>query len=85
LQGVVLPDLIYEVSLLLKKVQASEDFVVRAEAYFREHHQDWSKELAGIYLDTLERKKDQIDYEWYLIGRMGDAIAKGESYITPET
>jgi hypothetical protein len=80
---VTVPDLEYEVGQLLRKVRESEDFVQRAEAYFQEHQFDMSEEIAGRFLDTLERKKDQIHYEWWVIGQMGDAIAAGrENWFT---
>lgn len=75
-----MPDLEYEVSHLLRKVKASEEFVKNAEAYFQEHQFNMSVEVAGAFLDALERKKDQIHYEWYLIGRLGDQIAAGRGY-----
>lgn len=72
-------DLIRELSLLLHKVTASEDLVQQAEAYFEVRKHDWSRALCGYFLDTLERKRDQIDYEWLRIQRMGQAIASGRA------
>lgn len=72
-----MPDLEYEVAHLLRKVLASEEFVQQAEEYFQDHQFNMSVEVAGSFLDALEKKKDQIHYEWYMIGRMGDAIASG--------
>lgn len=75
-----MPDLEYEVSQLLHKVRESEKFVERAEEYFQDHQFNMSVEIAGSFLDALERKKDQIHYEWYLIGQMGDKIAAGRAH-----
>lgn len=75
-----MPNLEYEVSHLLSKVRESEKFVERAEEYFQDHQFNMSVEVAGAFLDALERKKDQIHYEWYLIGQMGDRIAAGREH-----
>jgi hypothetical protein len=72
--------LIYEVSVLLRKVQDSEDLVERAQAFYDEFSHQWSEGVSAYFQDYLERKKDQIDYEWYRVGRMGDAIAGGRNY-----
>lgn len=71
--------MIYEVSMLLRKVTAAEDLVRRAERYFEERSHDWPDGIAAYFMDLLERKRDLIDYEWYLIGKLGDAIASGRS------
>jgi hypothetical protein len=72
--------LIYEVSALLRRVQASEALVEEAQAYYDEYGHLWSEGVRGFFLDYLERKRDQIEYEWYKVGRMGDAIAAGRNY-----
>lgn len=66
-----------ELSLLLRKVTASENLVRRAEAYFYHHSKDWSPGVCAYFEDLLERKRDMIAYEWDRVGRMGDAIASG--------
>lgn len=71
-----LTDLTREVSRLLAKVQASEQLVTRLEAFYLIHRDEWREEIAAYFLDIIERKKDQIHYEWDRIGRMGDAISR---------
>ena len=69
--------LIHELSVLLTKVTSSEDLVHRAEAY-REQHCDqwyWSDSFSGSFQDWLERKREQIDYEWHRIDHLGHQIA----------
>lgn len=69
--------MIYELTHLLQKVRRSEDLVERLEVFFDEHHAEWSPDLTACFMDQLERKKEQIDYEWHLVAKMGDAIAAG--------
>lgn len=71
--------LIYELSVLLDKVQHSEDRVRRAIEFRDTRHQHWSKEVDGYFQDWIERKREQIDYEWHRIDRLGEAIAAGQN------
>lgn len=71
-----LEELTREVSRLLEKVQTSERTVHRAEAFYLIHRDEWREEIAASFMDILERKKDQIHYEWDRIGRLGDAISR---------
>lgn len=73
-------DLIREVDRLLHKVRAAEDFLRRAEAYYVEHSDEWSDEIAGGYQDALERKREQIEYEWHVIELLGQKISAGIWY-----
>jgi hypothetical protein len=71
-----------DIAHLLEKVTKSEERVALAEAYYKKMMPIWAEELHGeeiaaYFLDILERKKDQIDYEWYRIDQMGRAIASG--------
>lgn len=75
--------LIYEISVLLKKVIDSENLVRRMEAFCEAHRQQWHYDRldTDAYLqDWMERKRDQIDYEWYRIKRMGQAVAAGRNW-----
>lgn len=73
-------DLEHEVAILLRKVQASEDVVARAQAYYDNYSHQWSDGVCGWFQDVLEQKRDQIAYEWDRIGHMGDSIAAGRDY-----
>jgi hypothetical protein len=68
---------INELTLLLEKVRTSEDLLHRAEAFYLEHVDEWSTDFATYFKDMLERKRDQVYYEWYRVGQMGDAVAAG--------
>jgi hypothetical protein len=68
--------LIYELQVLLEKVQHSEDRVRRAIAFRETRHHNWSRGVDSYFQDWLERKREQIDYEWHLIDRLGQAIAE---------
>lgn len=67
--------LIYELQVLLEKVQHSEDRVRRAIEFRDTRHQHWSKEVDSYFQDWIERKREQIDYEWHRIDRLGQEIA----------
>lgn len=78
-------ELIYEISRLLHRVKESEDVLYKAELYYQEHYYEFSKEFAAYFQDMLERKRDQIEYEYYRIKRMGEAIASGRNYMWEDT
>lgn len=70
--------LVYELSVLLRKVQASEELIHKAERYFDEHHDEWLRDMPGFvshFQDVIERKRELIDYEWHRIDTLGQAIA----------
>lgn len=71
--------LTYEIGVLLAKVTASEEVVHTAELYFEEKHKHWRLEIEGRFLDLLEKKRTQIDYDWHRIRRLGEAIASGRA------
>src|SRR5881227_3228681 len=50
-------DLEYEVAILLRKVQASEDVVARAQAYYDNYSHQWSDGVCGWFQDVLEQKR----------------------------
>lgn len=64
-----------EVALLLAKIRKSEDLIERAEAYFNEHHRDWSDGVALYFERFLERKREQVYFEQHLVEKMGWNIA----------
>lgn len=66
-----------ELTLLLDKIRASEDLVERAEIYFAEKSHQWSDGVAMEFEKFLERKRDQIHYEYHLLERMGWKVALG--------
>jgi len=69
--------LIYELGVLLEKVQRSEDRVRRAIEFRETRHQNWSKEVDSYFQDWIERKREQIDYEWYRVDQIGRQIHAG--------
>lgn len=69
--------MIDEIQLLLDKIHASEDLVERAEAFFAEKNKQWSDGVAMEFEKFLERKRDQIHYEYHLLERMGWKVALG--------
>jgi hypothetical protein len=71
--------LIYEISILLDKVHRSETLVETIEAYLKDPTREISGSMRCYVRDVLERKRDQIDYEWLRIKRMGQAIASGRA------
>lgn len=72
--------LINEISRVLHRIHIAENLVQRAEEYYLKRKDDWFSELRGYFLDTLERKKELIDYEWDIVRRLGEAIAAGRNY-----
>lgn len=75
---------IRKLSELLYRIKHSESLVQRAEAFYERCHHDWSREARGHFLDVIERKKDQIAYEWDQVFRMGTAIASGRDPHQPD-
>jgi hypothetical protein len=71
--------LIYELGVLLEKVQRSEDRVRRAIEFRESHNQYWSKEVDSYFQDWIERKQEQIDYEWHRVDQIGRDIHAGRS------
>lgn len=71
--------LIYELQVLLEKVQASEDLVRRAIEFRETRHYNWSRGVDSYFQDWLERKREQIDYEWHRIDQIGRDIHAGRS------
>lgn len=69
--------MIDDLSHLIRKVRTSEALVEKVGHFYEERHSELSDEVCAYILDWVERKQDQIDYEWYLVGKMGDAIAAG--------
>lgn len=64
-----------ELVLLLERIHESEDFVERAEAYFKKRSADWPVGLAANFEIFLERKRDQILYEKERAEKMGSYIS----------
>lgn len=64
-----------ELEHLLSKIRNSEDLIDRAEAYFREHRGDWSDGVAAYFEIFLERKREQVHFEYELVEKMGRNIA----------
>lgn len=56
---------------LVLRINKAKDLLDRAEAYFEEHHREWSDGVAGEFQDLLEAKRDMIDYELHRVERMG--------------
>jgi hypothetical protein len=52
-----------ELAWLTKKLKASESLLERAQAYFANHHEEWSKGVTAYFMDMLMRKQDQLYYE----------------------
>lgn len=69
--------LVYEIRVLIDKVHTSEALVREADIFFKNKSHQWRPEIQSYFLDNLERKRDQIDYEWHRIERLGQAIAAG--------
>lgn len=52
-----------ELVWLAQKVKKDADMIERMEDYCDSHHQGWSKEVTGSFLDMILKKKDQMWYE----------------------
>lgn len=72
--------LVEELSHLLHRISRSESLVERAEAYYAEKHLCMSPKLEPYFLDWLERKHDQIEYEWSRVDKLGREIHAGRMY-----
>lgn len=68
-----------ELVLLIDRVTASENLYQRLEAFYAAKHHEWSPTVASYFKDMLQRKLDQIDYEWHRVHQMGRAVASGRS------
>jgi hypothetical protein len=66
-----------ELTWLLERIQRSESLVRRLEAFYAERSPGWSPGLCSQFLDQMERKKDQIDYEKHRAHKLGFIIATG--------
>lgn len=64
-----------ELALLLEKVRVAEDLIQRAEVFLYTRKDQWAPVLVANFEDMLERKRDQLDYEWHLVKKMGMKIA----------
>jgi hypothetical protein len=72
--------LVEELSHLLHRIARSESLVERAEAYYAEKQPSMSPKLEPYFLDWLERKRDQIEYEWSRVDKLGREIHAGRMY-----
>lgn len=64
-----------ELVWLLERIRNTEEFLARAYDHFYSVNSQWSKGVAACFLDFLERKKDQLDYEKYRAEKLGWVIA----------
>lgn len=69
-------ELIDEIGRLLERVLASEDLVARVERYRFDSQRELSEDVQSQIQDWLERKREQIDYEWHRIEHLGQAYSK---------
>lgn len=66
-----------ELEQLLLRITDSEDFIDRAERFFKENSKEWSDELAISFESFLENKREQVWYEKVRVERMGWNVALG--------
>lgn len=66
-----------ELMWLIDKINHSRSLIERADAYYEEYHHQWSDNVGAYFLDLLERKRDQLDYEEHRAERLGWLIASG--------
>lgn len=71
-------DQLEELQRLLGRVAQMEGLVDRVQAYFDEHHHLWSAGLSSYFMDFLERKREQVEYEWHRIHQLGRSYASAE-------
>lgn len=67
-----------ELTWLLEKIHRSESLLQRLEAFYAEHAHEWSGGMCACFLDQMERKKDQLDYEKHRAHKLGFLIATGK-------
>lgn len=72
--------LVEELTHLLHRISRSESLVKRAEVYYDEKQLSMSPKLEPYFLDWLERKRDQIEYEWSRVDKLGREIHAARMY-----
>lgn len=66
---------IEELQRLVSKAAASEDLLRRAYEFYDQHFEEWHADFRAHFADYLERKQEQIYYEWHLVDKIGLMIA----------
>jgi hypothetical protein len=66
-----------EVNNLLKRIRAAEEFIARAEEFYKDRSDDWHSSIGARFEIILERKREQVQEEKHLVERMGMNIAMG--------
>lgn len=66
-----------ELNRLVLRIRSSEDFIDRAEAFYREKNEEWPCSVAARIEIFLERKREQTQNEEHLAHKMGMDIARG--------
>lgn len=66
-----------ELNSLLSRIRSAEDFITRAEKFYRERNDDWACSVAARIEIFLERKREQVQDETRMAERMGMNIALG--------
>lgn len=73
-----------ELADLLVKIEESEDFLSRAEAFFAKRNHEWSLEFTMGYEKFLERKREQICFEQHVAEKMAWRIALEQDAEQPD-
>lgn len=55
--------LVRELQWLVEKVQKDEAFIQKLEEFFGDHHHKWSRSFAAHFMDNLQERQDQLDFE----------------------
>jgi hypothetical protein len=66
-----------EINRLLARIKKSEDFITRAEKFYREKNENWHSSIGARIEIFLERKREQVETEKDLVHKIGLNVALG--------
>lgn len=70
---------------LTQKIRRDKDLIARAEEFFDEHQRTWSRSVLNRFLITLEKMRDQLNYEEHRMEMLAWQIVEareGSEYVT---
>lgn len=73
-----------ELTWLLEKINRSESMIARLEDFYAEYSPGWSDGLCSCFLDQMERKRDQLNYEKHRAHKLGYIVATGRLPTRPD-
>lgn len=55
--------LLQELQWLAQKIKKDEELIFQLEEFFGDHHHEWSGGFAAHFMDYMQKKQDQLDFE----------------------